>query len=198
MNLQENIQRIRQMMGIKKSNRFNQHEHLIEIFSDKNYELDEEENLENNDQRSDVIEKIRNNDFDGDPQLFFDSINSSKKHKEMLSDYSAEDFSEMKLFKLNGYDIGYALKLKDGEYSEIVSVFNNSNVKNIGDELIRSAIKNGGCYLDHYDGFLSDFYSRHGFEEYERYEFDPQYDTDGQFEKKYGKKDIIFRKHVDC
>ena len=147
MNLQENIQRIRQMMGIKKSNRFNQHEHLIEIFSDKNYELDEEENLENNDQRSDVIEKIRNNDFDGDPQLFFDSINSSKKHKEMLSDYSAEDFSEMKLFKLNGYDIGYALKLKDGDYSEIVSVFNNSVLNFVLDAILNSPVIDSGAKI---------------------------------------------------
>ena len=198
MNLQENINRIKQMMGIK-SNKptFKQHEHLIEIFSNSYDELDE--NIENENSRDDVIQKINNNDFENDPESFLEAINNTKKHKEMLSDYSIEDFSNMKLFKVNGYDIGYALKKsKDGEYNEIVSVFNNSDVKGVGDELIKSAIKNGGCYLDHYDGFLSDFYSRHDFEEYDRYEFNPQYDPEGKFERKYGRRDIIFRKHKDC
>lgn len=43
----------------------------------------------------------------------------------MLSNYSTSEFSRMKLFKLNNFDIGYALKEKDGGYSEIVAVFNN-------------------------------------------------------------------------
>ena len=200
MNLQENIQRIKQMMGINpKRPSFNYHEHLVELFSEEQLELEEVSNTENYDSKEDVIIKIKNNDFSNDPQEFYDSINNSTKHKEMLSDYSIDEFAEMKLFKLNGYDIGYALKKsKDGEYNEIVSVFNNSEIKGIGNELIKSAIKNGGCYLDHYDGFLSDFYSSLGFEEYDRYEFDPQYDSEGKFEKKYGKQDIIFRKHTNC
>ena len=57
--------------------------------------------------------------------------------------------------------------------------------------LIFINICSAGCYLDHYDGYLSDFYQSLGFEEYDRYEFDPQYDKDGKFEKKYGRKNII-------
>jgi len=118
---------------------------------------------------------------------------------EMLTSYSIPELEEMKLFKLKNYDIGYALKKKDGEFSEIVSVFNNEpNVKGIGDDLMKSSIKNGGCYLDHFDGFLSKLYEKLGFVEYDRYEFDPQYDEGGKFEKKYGKSDVIFRKHKDC
>jgi hypothetical protein len=105
----------------------------------------------------------------------------------------------MKLFKLDGYNIGYALKKKDGKYSEIVAVHNNEpDVKQIGKELVLSAVKNGGCYLDHFDGMLSNLYSSIGFEEYSRDEFDPQYDTGGEFQKKYGKQDIIYRVHRSC
>jgi len=201
MKLQEQISRMKSMMGIKpKKNSFDYHEHLVELFLGKQKELDEDnDDFEIDDIKEDVISKIKNNEFSDDPQEFYDAINRSEKHKEMLSEYSVDDFAEMKLFKLDGYDIGYALKKSsDGGYNEIVSVFNNSDVKGIGIELMKSAISNGGCYLDHYDGFLSDFYSSLGFEEYDRYEFDPQYDPDGKFEKKYGRQDIIFRKHKNC
>ena len=201
MNLHENISRIKKMMGIKtKKHSFDYHEHLVELFLGEQKELDEEDDdFEIDDVKEEVISKIKNNEFSDDPQEFYDAINRSEKHKEMLSEYSVDDFAEMKLFILDGYDIGYALKKsQDGGYNEIVSVFNNSDVKGIGNELMKSAISNGGCYLDHYDGFLSDFYSSLGFEEYDRYEFDPQYDPDGNFEKKYGRQDIIFRKHKNC
>ncbi len=201
MNLHENISRIKKMMGIKpKKHSFDYHENLVELFLGEQKELDEEDDdFEIDDVKEEVISKIKNNEFSDDPQEFYDAINRSEKHKEMLSEYSVDDFAEMKLFILDGYDIGYALKKsQDGGYNEIVSVFNNSDVKGIGNELMKSAISNGGCYLDHYDGFLSDFYSSLGFEEYDRYEFDPQYDPDGNFEKKYGRQDIIFRKHKNC
>lgn len=201
MNLHENISRIKKMMGIKpKKHSFDYHEHLTELFLGEQKELDEDDDdFEIDDVKEEVISKIKNNEFSDDPQEFYDAINRSEKHKEMLSEYSVDDFAEMKLFILDGYDIGYALKKsQDGGYNEIVSVFNNSDVKGIGNELMKSAISNGGCYLDHYDGFLSDFYSSLGFEEYDRYEFDPQYDPDGKFEKKYGRQDIIFRKHKNC
>jgi hypothetical protein len=200
MNLQENIRRIKEIMGVKpKKHSFDYHEHLVELFSGEHTEMGEQDDFEINDSKDEVISKIRNNEFSDEPQEFYDAINRSDKHKEMLSEYSVDDFAKMKLFKLDGYDIGYALKKsQDGGYNEIVSVFNNSKVKGIGNELMKSAISNGGCYLDHYDGFLSDFYSSLGFEEYDRYKFDPQYDPEGKFEKKYGRQDIIFRKHKDC
>lgn len=64
----------------------------------------------------------------------------------MLTDYSIDELKKMKLFKLKNYDIGYALKKSHtGNYDEIVSVFNNEDgVKNIGMDLIMSAVKMGG------------------------------------------------------
>lgn len=157
------------------------------------------ENNEISDEIRHVLDLIRNNEYEEhNAHSFLQALNKSK-HKEMLSEYSISELNEMKLFKLKGYNIGFALKLHDGKFSEIVSVFNNEDsIKNIGRALIESAIENGGCYLDHYDGYLSDFYQSLGFEEYDRYEFDPQYDKGGKFEKKYGRKDVILRKHKNC
>lgn len=121
------------------------------------------------------------------------------KQKEMLRPYSTGELAKMKLFKLNGYNIGFVLKEKNGRYKEIVAVHNNeSDVKNIGGDLMKVGIKAGGCYLDHFDGYLSDFYGSLGFEEYDRDKFDAQYDPDGSFRKKYGERDVIYRKHKNC
>jgi len=196
--LNEEIGRIKKVMGIKPKKKISlgYHDNLIEIFSE-GVEGEEDDNKKSI--RDNVIENFKNSDFIDDANEFYDSINKSDKHKEMLTDYTVEDFSKMKLFKLNGYDIGYALKKSStGEYDEIVVIYNNSGVKNIGDYIIKSAINNGGCYLDHYGGYLSNFYERHDFEEIERYEFDPQYDIEGKFESKYGKRPIIVRKHKNC
>jgi hypothetical protein len=168
-------------------------ERLIELFSNQ---LDED----NNEMTKEVLDKISSNDWEKqNAQSYYNAINLSK-HKEMLEDYSVNEFSKMKLFKLNGYNIGYALKKREnGKYSEIVAVFNNEqNIKGIGKELIKSAIKNGGCYLDHFDGFLTTIYEPLGFVEYKRDSFDPQYDEDGSFRKKYGEADIIYRVHKNC
>jgi len=196
--LNEEISRIKQVMGInpKKKISLGYHDNLIEIFSES---VEEEEDNDKKNNRAYVIEKISNNEFTNDANEFYDSFTKSNKHKEMLTDYNVEDFSKMKLFKLDGYDIGYALKKSStGNYDEIVSVFNNSGIKNIGDPLIRSAILNGGCYLDHFDGYLSNFYEKHDFKEIDRHEFDSKYDPEGKFEKKYGKQAFIVRKHKNC
>lgn len=145
---------------------------------------------------NDVIFKIENDIWDiKSPSKFHTSLSKTTRI-EMLSNYTILELSKMKLYKLDGYDIGYALKEKDGKYCEIVSVFNNeTRIKNIGTYLLKSAIKNGGIYLDHFDGFLSNFYNNLGFIEYMREPFNPLYDLDGTFQKKYGKQDIIYRKY---
>jgi hypothetical protein len=169
------------------------HKLSIELFS----EIIAEGQDEN--KKQDVLNKIKDNDYEKqNPLSYYNAINKSK-HKGMLTDYSVNDFSKMKLFKLNGYNIGFALKKKDGRYSEIVAVFNNEpEVGGIGKDLMKSAIANGGCYLDHFDGFLSNLYEPLGFVEYDRIPFDPQYDEDGSFQSKYGKADVIFRAHKSC
>lgn len=169
----------------------NNHSRLVELFSNVI--------LENSDNgiREDVVKKIEANDYEkSNPSQFREALNKSK-HSLMLSDYSEADFAKMKLFKLSGYNIGFALKQRQDstEYDEIVSVFNNEpGVKGIGEILLQSAVKNGGRYLDHFDGFLTDLYQKAGFAQYARDKYNPEYDEGGKFKEKYGESDVIYRK----
>ena len=108
-----------------------------------------------------VLEKLRGGNFDTNPESFYNSYQSklAGKNSSALSQYSLNDFKKMQTFKVPGEDIGFALKGGD----EIVSVFNSSSARNIGDELIKAAVRVGGKRLDHYDGFLTGFYRRNGF-----------------------------------
>jgi hypothetical protein len=142
-----------------------------------------------------AIDFLNKNELNTSPQEFYQSLNKSK-HAKMLTPYSISELSKMKLFKIPNMDIGYALKKYNNEgYKELVAVHNNEiDVSNIGTELVKSAIKNGAEYLDHYDGYLSNFYQSLGFDEIDRDKYDSQYDPDGSFAQKYGKQDVIYRK----
>ncbi len=145
-----------------------------------------------------VIAAINNGEWENDPYKFYESLKKSK-HFLMLTDYTPTELSQMKLFKLIGFNIGFALKKHDNEYNEIVAVHNNEpEVKGIGKVLMQAAIDNGGCFLDHFDGFLSGLYQSMGFVEYNRDKYDPQYDPEGNFSEKYGQSDVIYRVHNNC
>jgi hypothetical protein len=132
------------------NSRFWQHEHLIgEGF------LTEDSAIPN----QNILELIKNDQWEEpDPQSFLKSLTSGKR-SEMLTPYSAGDLSKMHLFKVRGFNAGFAVKT-DGD---IVAVHNNAGVGGIGGELIKAAIRNGGTKLDHFDGFLSGFYEKYGF-----------------------------------
>lgn len=165
--------------------------------------FDDDNVLNENDQelRDQVIFLIKNNQWEPqNPKSFRESLLKSK-HPDMLTDYSESELSDMKLFKLKNFNIGYALKTNQYKpYSEIVAVHNNEpDVKNIGGELMQSAINNGGCYLDHFDSEkLSSLYKSMGFEEYDRDMYNSMYDPTGSFKNKYGELDVIYRKHKNC
>lgn len=70
-----------------------------------------------------------------------------------------------------------------------------------GRALMFVALAAGGRSLDHFDTYLSDFYSIHGFEETSRLAWDDQYkpaDWDKEYWSKYnnGEPDVVFRKYV--
>lgn len=134
---------------------------------------------------------IRNN-YEG----FIDSIQKSTRLP-FLSQYTPEDLKNMgvQTYQLRGYNIGYALKPDSDGYTDIISVHNNEpTIKGVGDALVDSAKANGGNKLDHYDGFLSDLYSKHGFEEYDRYKWDDQYASKDWDYDRYGRPDVIMRR----
>jgi len=123
----------------------------------------------------------------------------TNKHPEMTAGYSASDLAKMDLYKVEGMNIGFALKDKDGRKQEIVTVHNNEpGVGGIGKLLMDTAIAKGGCFLDHYaTDQLNNLYTSMGFEEYERWDFDPQY-VSPEFVEKYGETDVVLRKYKGC
>lgn len=113
-----------------------------------------------NEQGNPIVQMIENDEWE-QPQnakSFMTSLYSSKR-KQFLSPYEESEFSAMKLFKLKNYSIGYAIK-SDGD---IIAVHNNEPFGGLGPSMMKSAIKNGGTKLDHFDGFLTGLYSRNGF-----------------------------------
>lgn len=104
-------------------------------------------------------------------ERFFVSLNSGKRSG-FLSYYSKEDLKEMNLFLIKGHNAGFAIK-KDGD---IVSVHNNSSLRGLANKFLSDAKRAGGTKLDHFDGFLSGLYRKHGFKDvYEVYQWDEQY-----------------------
>lgn len=172
------------------------HIRLDELFNPESLSEDEI----NQEKTDDVIQKIHNNDFEEHNPVTFKEALSKSKYALILNDYSVNEFNAMKLFKLNGYDVGYALKKSDsGEFDELVSVFNNEpGVKHIGPDLVQNAIDKGACILDHFDGYLTNLYEKMGFVEVKRENYNPIYDPKGHFRKLYGEPDVIYRVHKNC
>lgn len=166
------------------------HESMVEGFGDQQFI---EDGIPERDEVSNVI---RNDLWEPvTPEQFRKSLSSSK-HPEMLSDYNTSELAKMKLFKVPKFDIGFALKNHDNEqHSEIVAVHNNSPIKGIGDDLVQAAVRNGGKYLDHFEGVLDKLYSRNGFVEYKRDPYNPMYDPEGTFKAKYGPAAVVYRVH---
>ena len=119
---------------------------------------------------SEVVNLITTDQFETDPKEFNRSLRSGSR-SEMLTDYSTEDLSSMKTFKVKGQNAGFAVK-SDGD---IVSVHNNTDVKGLGPHLIKAAIRHGGKKLDHYDGYLTGFYRKLGFKITNVVEWDDAY-----------------------
>lgn len=151
---------------------------------------------------SNKIKKLIKNDDSWELNNYESFLNSAYKSKrsEFLTKYTKEEFIELgiKTFKLKGYNIGFALKqTKMGNKTrcEIISLHNNEqNVGGIGDEIMQYAIKNGGNTVDHYDGYLSEFYERNGFTTiYLRTMFDEQYAEPNWNYSMYGTPDILVR-----
>ena len=88
------------------------HTRILELFED--YNLNEGDDVK----RNLVIEGIENGDWiKPNPKMFKNSLEKSK-YLEMLTIYSVSEFSEMRLYQLSGYEIGYAIKKRDGKFNE--------------------------------------------------------------------------------
>jgi hypothetical protein len=127
-----------------------------------------------NENYDDCVLALYKGDFSNNVDEFYNSYNKSKRIS-FLTPYTKEELSEFNLFKLNGYNIGFAIK-KNGE---IILVHNNEpKIGGIGDLLIKKAIEFGGNSLDHFDGFLTGFYKKNGFKFSDNLIFDDKYAPD--------------------
>ena len=178
---------------------YNKRQNIYEYAFDNSFIEDETltEDKVDNEESQKAKEMILSNHYwiRNQYEQFLESLNRSTR-KSFLSKYTAEELKNhnVQTYQLNGYHIGYALK-PDEDGVDIISVHNNEpNIKGVGDALIESAKANGGTKLDHYDGFLSDLYSKHGFEEYDRYKWDDQYADPNWDYERYGRPDVILRK----
>ena len=115
----------------------------------------------------------------------FDRFSASMKktrHPESLTFYSKPEYQEKgaRLFKVDGEDAGYALT----DNGEIISVFNNSGVRDVAPHLIKDAMRRGGNHLDHY-GYPkhNEVYGNQGLMKYGSFKFDPKYNEGWDVER---------------
>lgn len=123
-----------------------------------------------NESVNDIIFSILKDDFVDNVEDFYKSYNISKRIA-YLTPYTIDELKSFNLYKLNGFNIGFAIK----QNGEIILVHNNENIKGIGDILIKKAIKFGGNQLDHFDGGLTGFYKKNGFKFNGNDEFNLEY-----------------------
>lgn len=145
--------------------------------------------------RSSVVGLIESDRFIHDPRLFLASVSRSN-YPLMLTNFTVEDFEQMRLFQVEGHDIGFALQQNGSEYYDDIVAVHNSDpvVRLIGKFLLEAAIRNGGRKLDHFGTtMLNDLYESVGLIEVRREKFNPEFDPGGVFESTYGRLPVIHR-----
>ena len=124
--------------------------------------------------REDILQAIARGRMDTTPEEFLSSLGKSTRI-EFMTPYTAEDLSAFKLCKVEGYNIGFAVK-PDGD---IILVHNNERIGGIGRILVEKAVEAGGKKLDHFDGFLTGFYRELGFGLQSNYPFVDEWTPEG-------------------
>lgn len=164
---------------------------LHDLFEDM---LSEDNNI-NDPRRLDVLSKINNNNYIKNNYAAFSEELKRNKRSEFLTPYTPEELKELHIttYQVPGYEIGFGLKPLPEGHVDIIGVHNNTDIKGIGEALVDSAIRLGGTDLDHYDGFLSDFYAKKGFNSYARMEWNDAYAPKNWDYEKYGRPPVIMR-----
>lgn len=150
------------------------------------------ETLQEN-KRAEIIHRLEHGIYSKDPQEFLLSLMHSH-HLGMLTLYSVSELSAMNIYKVLGYNVGFAIK-DIGSHREIVGIHNNEfSVHNLGRHIMAAAILEGGNALDHFGSQkLCQLYESMGFIEIRREPYDASYDPYGTFRAKYGELPVIYR-----
>lgn len=98
-----------------------------------------------------------------------------------------KDFSDHDCYLDAWGATGYAIT---GE-KEIVALFNGKE-ESLGDQLVFDALKNGGRWLNCFEGFLASFYHDFGFKSVAYLEWDDEQAPDGWDYERYGRPDVLF------
>ena len=128
---------------------------------------------------------------------FYSAIGEAKSgnpHGAYVTQYSVENYGQMKLFLSEDNGAGIAVKA-DGD---IVSVFRDTRKnKNKGaiSSLLLTAIENGGNKLDNFHGELSQKYAAYGFIPVSRCAFNREFAPSDWNYAEFGEPDIIFWRH---
>ena len=139
-----------------------------------------------------------------DSGKFVDAIESSKEGNKFgysVYVYPEEEYKDKKLFVTPDGSAGFAVA-PDGD---IVSVFNNKNVKDHGGSVVPSilatAVEQGGTKLDAFDTVLPKLYAKEGFKPVGRSKWNPEYapedwNTNGEYDKyNNGEPDVVFMEY---
>lgn len=133
--------------------------------------------------------------FSRDSKKFHASVGRTK-HPLMLTPYTMEEYAQMRTYTVPFLCVGFALKQNDINDIDIVSVHNNEpHIHNIGIALVYAAIHFGGNCLNHFGSDkLEHIYGATPLLETARIAFDPMYDPQGEFERRYGRLDVVYRR----
>jgi len=156
-----------------------------------------------------IYDAIRRNHFDEVPEHFYRSLLKARHDRWgfVLSPYTLKDLRNkyIKTYKIPHANAGFALKTypewiqANIKGKDIVAVHNASgqtsetklDLSKPDISLIKKAIELGGMYLNCFDHFLPDMYAKFGFEEYNRYDYDPYYDQEGKIKNGYAKHNVL-------
>ena len=150
---------------------------------------------------SEIFKNIRegkwdtNGDLEHDYPIFMEAMRKSR-HPASLTWYTMDEYARCKarLYKVAGFDAGFAIKNDPENKGEIVSVFNNTNIRGVAPELMKKAVEYGGDHLDHYAyPRLNDVYSGAGFEEYQQFPWDDKFAPKDWNYEKDGRPHVIMR-----
>jgi hypothetical protein len=128
-------------------------------------------------QRKYIAKQIEQQEFDINPQNFFDSLNHAynSRYDECLvrRSFKSLERENVKTFKIKELDIGFALEKteKTGKYSKIIAMHNNSEYERLGMYLLWIAEELGGRFLECFgDNLKEKLYVAYGFRVYEKKE----------------------------
>ncbi|MEG1997825.1 MAG: hypothetical protein RR051_05225, partial [Clostridiales bacterium] len=119
----------------------------------------------------------------------------TKSHGSYVSPHTAQELTESGAQTFLAADGLAGVAVWPG--GNIGAVFKNGQLKtkDTADDLVLTALSNGGNKLDNFDGNLSNMYSKYGFIPVAKVAFNPEYAPEGWNYEKFGQPDVIFWMH---